>query len=154
MRPRSRVRRVVKWGGTGLCALIVIAWVVSTWRTVTYATIGRPRYAVNLDAGGLYCVRIPNPPRSLKPGWHMYPRQGPMLWKPDWDWYRSLQGVRIPFWLPLLLLLVPLALLWRRGQQVPPGHCHTCGYDLTGNVSGRCPECGTPVEPGKPRSGA
>lgn len=20
--------------------------------------------------------------------------------------------------------------------------CHTCGYDLTGNVSGRCPECG------------
>lgn len=26
----------------------------------------------------------------------------------------------------------------------PPG-CPTCDYDLTGNVSGRCPECGTPV---------
>jgi hypothetical protein len=23
--------------------------------------------------------------------------------------------------------------------------CEKCGYDLTGNVSGRCPECGTPV---------
>ncbi len=23
--------------------------------------------------------------------------------------------------------------------------CITCGYDLTGNVSGRCPECGTEV---------
>jgi len=23
--------------------------------------------------------------------------------------------------------------------------CRQCGYDLTGNVSGRCPECGTPV---------
>ncbi|MGD8454439.1 MAG: hypothetical protein PVJ57_21710 [Phycisphaerae bacterium] len=24
--------------------------------------------------------------------------------------------------------------------------CKTCGYNLTGNVSGRCPECGTAVE--------
>ena len=23
--------------------------------------------------------------------------------------------------------------------------CHTCGYNLTGNVSGICPECGTPI---------
>ena len=23
------------------------------------------------------------------------------------------------------------------------GQCATCGYDLTGNVSGVCPECGT-----------
>jgi hypothetical protein len=25
------------------------------------------------------------------------------------------------------------------------GACQHCGYDLTGNVSGVCPECGTPV---------
>jgi hypothetical protein len=24
-------------------------------------------------------------------------------------------------------------------------HCRQCGYDLTGNVSGRCPECGEAV---------
>ena len=36
-------------------------------------------------------------------------------------------------------------LWWRDDQYVPPGHCQHCGYDLTGNVSGRCPECGTPV---------
>jgi uncharacterized paraquat-inducible protein A len=29
-----------------------------------------------------------------------------------------------------------------RGRQ---GVCSECGYDLTGNVSGRCPECGLPV---------
>ena len=28
---------------------------------------------------------------------------------------------------------------------VPAGHCRKCGYNLTGNVSGRCPECGAPV---------
>ncbi|MEE8171219.1 MAG: hypothetical protein V3T70_11795 [Phycisphaerae bacterium] len=26
---------------------------------------------------------------------------------------------------------------------IEPGRCRHCGYDLTGNVSGRCPECGT-----------
>lgn len=25
----------------------------------------------------------------------------------------------------------------------PPDHCQKCGYDLTGNISGTCPECGT-----------
>ena len=25
------------------------------------------------------------------------------------------------------------------------GHCEHCGYDLTGNVSGMCPECGQSV---------
>ena len=32
-----------------------------------------------------------------------------------------------------------------RPRPIPPGHCQTCGYNLTGNVSGRCPECGTDV---------
>lgn len=27
----------------------------------------------------------------------------------------------------------------------PSGHCRGCGYNLTGNVSGVCPECGEPV---------
>ena len=26
------------------------------------------------------------------------------------------------------------------------GHCTKCGYDLTGNVTGTCPECGTEIE--------
>lgn len=30
-------------------------------------------------------------------------------------------------------------------EEEPPGVCGGCGYDLTGNVSGRCPECGHPV---------
>lgn len=28
--------------------------------------------------------------------------------------------------------------------------CHICGYDLHGNVSGRCPECGAPVPGAEP----
>jgi len=33
------------------------------------------------------------------------------------------------------------------------GKCVSCGYDLTGNVSGVCPECGTAVEPHTDRAG-
>ena len=39
--------------------------------------------------------------------------------------------------------LVILAILTRP----PPGPklCRKCSYDLTGNVSGVCPECGSPI---------
>lgn len=30
--------------------------------------------------------------------------------------------------------------------RIPPDHCQRCGYDLTGNVSGKCPECGEPCD--------
>ena len=38
---------------------------------------------------------------------------------------------------------------WRRKR----GLCQTCGYDLTGNVSGTCPECGkaTPTKRRQPQ---
>ncbi len=28
----------------------------------------------------------------------------------------------------------------------PPGTCRTCGYNLTGNTTGICPECGSPTK--------
>ena len=36
----------------------------------------------------------------------------------------------------------PVALAMWLPQRLP-GHCSAYGYDLTGNVSGVCPECGT-----------
>ena len=53
----------------------------------------------------------------------------------------------MPLWLPLLVIGVPTAKLWWRDRLMPrPTECcQECGYNLTGNVSGRCPECGNPV---------
>ncbi len=50
--------------------------------------------------------------------------------------------------------LVYRELRWR--YTVAPGYCVVCGYNLTGNTSGTCPECGTPVETAgsSPRCGA
>ena len=55
--------------------------------------------------------------------------------------------------LPGLLLLVGVVLLFLyRGQKEAnaadwrrEGRCQHCGYDLRGNASGVCPECGTVI---------
>ncbi len=53
--------------------------------------------------------------------------------------------VYLPLWIPFCIFLVPTSLLfWKDLRYVKPGHCSECGYNLTGNVSGRCPECFTP----------
>ena len=55
-----------------------------------------------------------------------------------------------PYWAPAVALsLLPAAWLLRalaaRRRRGPGRHCAHCGYDLTGNVSGVCPECGNAV---------
>jgi hypothetical protein len=60
--------------------------------------------------------------------------------------------LRTPTWLPLLLSAgYPAVYALRRGdlarRRRRRGLCTTCGYCLTGNVSGICPECGTGVPP-------
>jgi hypothetical protein len=59
-------------------------------------------------------------------------------------------SLQAPFWLlGTVLLLYPAwaltARTFRRLYRRKTGRCLGCGYDLTGNVSGVCPECGTPV---------
>ena len=62
-----------------------------------------------------------------------------------WSWQYAF-GPDDPFvWLATVALAGRVA-LWRyRRRAVPPGRCRSCGYDLTGNTSGRCPECGTAI---------
>ena len=48
------------------------------------------------------------------------------------------------------LLIVSLIRHRRRWRSGPPS-CLRCGYNLTGNTSGRCPECGTDVPLTAPR---
>ncbi|MBN1343426.1 MAG: hypothetical protein JXQ73_12135 [Phycisphaerae bacterium] len=46
-----------------------------------------------------------------------------------------------------MLVLIPTIYLWRKNRQPLPGCCKKCGYDLTANESGTCPECGQQLPP-------
>jgi hypothetical protein len=48
----------------------------------------------------------------------------------------------------VVCLILPFYLLRSRRQHERElrGECQACGYNLTGNVSGVCPECGTPIK--------
>jgi len=70
---------------------------------------------------------------------------------------RSFNGIRDnvpePVWLTFLIL-VPLITAYIGGRmtilatrpKTGPGFCSKCDYNLRGNVSGVCPECGTPLD--------
>lgn len=62
---------------------------------------------------------------------------------------RRVYQLGVPPLLPIILLgLLPIGALLqasKRRLRIRKGLCVRCGYDLTGNVSGICPECGEPI---------
>ena len=73
-------------------------------------------------------------------------------WWPNWPWDdSSFWGG----WLPVYCAnLIPLGILCCLGAALlslilgpfpKPGQCVKCGYNLTGNISGVCPECGEKI---------
>jgi hypothetical protein len=59
----------------------------------------------------------------------------------SWSGTQYVWRASVPWYLPTAIVggLLAAAILWPKRR--PPGTCR-CGYDLTGNVSGTCPECG------------
>ena len=76
-------------------------------------------------------------------------RIGAMVWLPPQGRWKHPEPVAfIPYNGILFLFALPSA-LWLATKLIFPrwelGRCGRCGYDLTGNTSGVCPECGAPV---------
>jgi hypothetical protein len=81
-------------------------------------------------------------------GWSIYANSSaqlyfwfPRFFRPD---PKDLQ-VLLPLWMPLILAIIAAIFFHRKARAQKPGHCAKCDYDLTGNESGTCPECGTPT---------
>ncbi len=70
-----------------------------------------------------------------------------------WRIQRGILYMWLPLWMPLVLFAAypGYALVThgsrRRRQRRKHGLCLECGYNLTGNVSGICPECGSRCGP-------
>ena len=56
------------------------------------------------------------------------------------------RSVSIPLGRPFIAALAATCLLyWIQRKKKPTSVCRVCEYELLGNISGICPECGTPV---------
>jgi hypothetical protein len=158
----SRKLRVCKWLGTIGCVLIALAVAGSWWRGAVAVVTCEYRFESRLECGVVSFEQQPWGGSSLEGELRTYPipiaaivesEHFPRAWLsvlPNIHETYTLGArgyyVVVPLWLPFLLLLVPTVLLWQRDRRTRrPGHCRRCDYDLTGNTTGRCPECGLEI---------
>lgn len=106
----------------------------------------------HLDGG----ISFRSTPLNGKPLWSYSGRLGKLGFI-YWSTYHSGLFVPrgfilvLPYWFVILIfsaLFFPFAarrVLDRRRHAASDGRCLQCGYNLTGNTSGICPECGTEV---------
>jgi hypothetical protein len=154
---RNRLRRIAKWLGTALAGIIIAAWFL----TIPLLSGQRLRFIYHrranfwcFERGALEWTHLAEPQSSM-PGWtvqrlssrHSSYTYGIRL--PSRQHFSSgFKSYALPLWLPLAFIGLPTALLWYldRRPRVPPGQCPSCNYNLSGNTSGICPECGTPCQ--------
>jgi hypothetical protein len=245
---RKMALGTLKWGGTALCLLLVVAFLYSVRRAVSWTSTEFTEVSLMLGAVGYHWVRPDVDVATMKyppvPGWSVasYGGSPPLSWWIETSPNRLFEGVAIPLWMPFVVVAVPTVLLWYRDRRsiargwgrvvrwatppeprrltllrisgacvlhgvlaivvsiggamlfsffvdplnksfsarvaretldytgltlvlgtpawgvlwawlftrwqnrlfrgLPGARCDGCGYDLTGNVSGRCPECG------------
>jgi hypothetical protein len=144
----SRARRLAKWSWTLAFAAATSIWVASYWwcavRELSYSPmsclfVGFGSVQGTSQTGGAG----PNVP------WQVHRRLvGENVWWFEFRSHRYLGDcVAIPLWAPWLVMAVPSGLFWwRHWRRAGPGQCRACRYDLAGNVTGICPECGTKAE--------
>jgi hypothetical protein len=132
-RKPSRVRRWLKWVGLVASTAVFVVWVVGYWYDVTYTG------ATWRVAFGRGCTGVAWGSIVVSQGWNVEEAGEFYVW-PPLLWLQ--EALIFPVWIPLALVAVSTAFFWYRDGRPPPGRCQGCGYYLTGNVTGRCPECG------------
>lgn len=129
----------MQYGGLVASLLIVALWVFNAFCKITYlfrfswVAIERGRMTVGWHSGKPY--RSSGLRAQFKFEW-------PTLLTPEYHSIPSGAWVTVPLWIPLLTFAAVAFVAWRSHRNRPPCVCLKCEYDLTGNVSGVCPECG------------
>ncbi len=142
------------WTGVIVSVLLIGLFALSMKYQVDWRNTGES-VRVTLWSGHLFYRRYPvanglAPP----PGWTAWRiPQSASLWRPEavpfrpprLYWKSGAFELQLPLWILFVIAASATVVLWWRDRPIPPGHCQHCGYNLTGNVSGRCPECGQAV---------
>lgn len=90
---------------------------------------------------------------EVRQQWHGFQLlRGRMYAQPANTYETTLHALTLPRWVAVILLAsYPVVALirgpGRRWQRRRGGRCLKCAYNLTGNTTGVCSECGTRVQP-------
>jgi hypothetical protein len=159
MRRPSRFRRWFKWAGVTVYSLLLVMWVFSIWGYVVWQVrVGNLNYQFILNAH-LFVIAwtdiklLFSPPLQWRLGSYPMPHYLPELLLPKLIKQTVAAGISnagycrwfmLPMWIPLLIVAIPTAFLFWRDRRIL-GYCQKCDYNLTGNTSGICPECGEKI---------
>ena len=156
---RVRRRRVGKWAGLSASAVVAVCWSASILWSASYSRTVARKYrsgplpffeAWSIGQGCIvYDYDWMSRHRNAPLGWSMVWSPGMPQWKYH-VWMDSNHDTHeeFPLWIPFMLFATPTAFLfWLDRRPRPPHCCQACGYDLTGNTSGVCSECGAAAEP-------
>jgi hypothetical protein len=147
--------RRVRWALTAMALASVVLDCISSWRQFGYhlaadASAGRDYFGFVCTSGALKLITLNTgysepfvPSSGFR--WELPARERNPL---SLDFSRDAVGIMIqfPVW-PITFALGALSwLAWRAHRNATrAGLCRKCGYNLTGNTSAACPECGTPT---------
>lgn len=163
-RPRVTWTRTLRNAAIGVSLLILAVWMLSFWWIPTYTHFSERKPTIEIRFG---CLAI----------WSGFAHAGDPSGfalkhcHGNWGEFGGLARGNLGFIYPRIqkwpgqrLIVLPLWIPWAtvallgfwsgyhiRKTQLP-GHCRFCGYNLRGNVSGVCPECGEPIADAAPYS--
>ena len=156
----KRTRRYIFNTLTVVSVLLALAtvglWVDSYWRHLRLIHVNEQETVRFISSGpdglivfGHAVIAGRASADTWSPTWHSNERVGTLTLdqftgfafnEPTWE---------IPHWfLTLGFAILPAIWLykWNKRRKLGSNACASCGYDLTGNESGECPECGAVAE--------
>lgn len=147
----------IKWTTLAVFLVVLTLYITSAWWSGIWRT--RNKWEFWIEHGQIGLAWWSREEKSYVPLGLLITRHNHGLTSSfRWSTRRS-RGIReIPFWVVLIVVGIPTSAmwlprpvrwsglrLWHWWCNMPrhrPDHCSKCGYDLTGNVGGKCPECG------------
>jgi hypothetical protein len=142
--------------------LILLIWAVSLqWAFICSPWISHYRFVVGIEGGVVLCAWSSNlPARGAEyipiPVFQVVEAKSGGGWGFEFPTYDRVdlngqvvfRNVRVPLWCALAVVVISAstaAVIGRRKARRGATVCAKCSYDLHGNISGICPECGVPI---------
>jgi hypothetical protein len=130
-------------GGGAACLLNLGLWVTGRFWCFEFTS---QKTSIIVQEGVLNFLYLPDGMISSQVDFYVSPIETEIwtrYWWVETSKHQSSTNWNIPLWMLLVPCVIATIVSWRSRPDPHSHRCQFCDYDLTGNVSGVCPECGT-----------